>query len=50
MQELENGIRELSRKLGKTYSTCDELVADDEEDRITFIDDDGTQSYGDSSR
>lgn len=50
LRELENGVRELSRKLGKTYSTSDELVADDEEDRVTFIDDDGTQSYGDSSR
>lgn len=47
LRELENGIGELRRKLGKTYSTCDELVTDDEEDRITFIDDEGTQSYGD---
>lgn len=50
LRELEDGVVELSRKLGKTYSTCDELVADDDEDRITFIDDEGAQSCGESSR
>lgn len=42
MQELENEVRELSRKLGKMYSTYDELITDGEEDRITFIDNKGT--------
>lgn len=42
LQELENRIGELRRKLGKTYSTCDELVTDNKEDRITFINDEGT--------
>lgn len=49
LRELENDVMELSRKLSKTSSTCDGLVVDEEEDRITFIDDDGTQSYGHTS-